>query len=39
MAPALNVLNHGRLDLGWTYGGSVAGIQVPGTLHLDNREE
>jgi len=39
MAPALNVLNHGRLDLSWAYGGAIAGVQVPGTLHLDNRKE
>jgi len=39
VAPSLNVSNHGGLDLGRTYGGPVAGVQVPGTLHLDNREE
>jgi hypothetical protein len=37
--PALNVLNHGWLDLSRAYGGSVAGVQVPGTLHLDNSKE
>jgi hypothetical protein len=39
MAPSLNVSHHGWLDLGRAYGGAVAGVQVPGTLHLDNREE
>jgi hypothetical protein len=39
MAPALNVLNHGGLDLGRAYGGAIAGVQVPGALHLNNREE
>jgi hypothetical protein len=37
--PALNVLNHGWLDLSRAYGGPVAGRQVPGTLHLDDRKE
>jgi hypothetical protein len=35
----LNVFDHGRLDLRWTYGGPVAGVQVPGTLHLDDSKE
>lgn len=39
MAPSLNVLDHGGLDLGRAYGGPVAGRQVPGTLHLDDSEE
>ena len=39
MPPALNVLNHGRLDLGRAYGGAIAGRQVPGTLHLNDSEE
>ena len=39
MAPSLNVSYHGRLDLGRAYGGAVAGVQVPGTLHLDDGEE
>ena len=39
MAPRLNVGHHGGLDLSRTYGGAIAGVQIPGTLHLDNREE
>jgi hypothetical protein len=39
MAPRLHVLDHGWLDLSRTYGGSVAGVQVPGTLHLDDSKE
>ncbi len=39
MPPVLNVLNHGWLDLGRAYGGAVAGVQVPGTLHLDDSKE
>jgi hypothetical protein len=35
----LNVGHHGGLDLGWAYGGAIAGVKVPGTLHLDNRKE
>jgi hypothetical protein len=39
MAPSLNVSYYGRLNLSRAYGGSVAGVQIPSTLHLDNREE
>jgi hypothetical protein len=39
VAPRLNVLDHGGLDLGWAYGGAILGVQVPGTLHLDDSKE
>ncbi len=39
MAPRLNVSHHGRLDLSRAYSGPVAGVQVPGTLHLDDSKE
>ncbi len=39
MPPSLNVFDHGGLDLGRAYGGSVAGVQVPGTLHLNDSKE
>jgi hypothetical protein len=39
VAPSLNVGHYGWLDLSRAYGGPIAGVQVPGTLHLDNREE
>jgi hypothetical protein len=35
----LNVGHHGWLDLGRAYGGAVAGVQVAGTLHLDDSKE
>jgi hypothetical protein len=35
----LNVLNHGWLDLRWTYGGPVAGVQVAAGFHLDDSKE
>ena len=39
MAPVLNVLNYGRLDLSRAYGGPVAGVQVAAGFHLDDSEE
>jgi hypothetical protein len=35
----LNVGHHGGLDLGWAYGGAIAGVQVAAGFHLNNREE
>jgi len=39
MPPALNVLDHGGLDLGRAYGGPVAGIQVAAGFHLHDSKE
>jgi hypothetical protein len=39
VAPSLNVLDHGGLDLGRAYGGPIAGVQVAAGFHLNNREE
>jgi len=39
VAPRLNVGHYGGLDLRRAYGGAVLGIQVPGTLHLDDSKE
>ena len=39
MAPSLNVSYYGRLNLSRAYGGAVAGVQVAGTLHLDDSKE